>query len=162
MLKPPQMAMRALLWCLQNECAAIIPEPGRVSLSVESGMPDAYYAAIGYRRLGPRALRVDMLERLAAELRKRARKGPFAVDAALLNLAGCTGEDFDGIARALGYRPAHPQSGKDILYAAPKRRRRPDGQQSDDKQRRRTAARHASSPFAALRALTQGKAGKRT
>jgi ATP-dependent RNA helicase SUPV3L1/SUV3 len=162
MLKPPQMAMRALLWCLHNERTVAVPEPGRVSLSVERDLPDQYYSAIGYRRLGPRALRVDMLERLSAELRKRARKGPFAVDAALLNLAGCSGEDFDGIVRALGYRPAHPDTDKEILYAAPKRRRRPHRPQSDDRKRRQSDARHASSPFAALRALTQPKTGDRT
>jgi ATP-dependent RNA helicase SUPV3L1/SUV3 len=144
MLKPPQMAMRALLWCLHNERTVAVPEPGRVSLSVERDLPDQYYSAIGYRRLGPRALRVDMLERLSAELRKRARKGPFAVDAALLNLAGCSGEDFDGIVRALGYRPAHPDTDKEILYAAPKRRRRPHRPQSDDRKRRQSDARSAS------------------
>ncbi len=161
MLKPPQMAMRALLWCLHHDQPVAVPEPGRVSLAVETDLADGYYAAIGYRRLGPRALRVDMLERLAAELRKRARKGRFAVDAALLNLAGCTGEDFDGIARALGYRSARSGDGQEILYAAPQRRRPRQHQNTKQKNRRKTAH-QANSPFAALRALTRDKTGDRT
>ena len=161
MLKPPQMAMRALLWCLYNDRSVVSPDAGRVSLPVDADHPDDYYAAVGYRRLGPRALRVDMLERLAAELRKRARKGPFAVDAALLNLAGCTGEDFDGIAKALGYRPSPTESGPEILYAAPPRRRQKPHRPAKSKKRKRTE-RHTHSPFAALSALKQDKTGDRT
>src|SRR3546814_18117007 len=40
-------------------------------------LPAQAWAALGLRRIGGMAVRVDRLERLTATLRARARKGPF-------------------------------------------------------------------------------------
>jgi ATP-dependent RNA helicase SUPV3L1/SUV3 len=151
MLKPRQVRFRALLWCVHEDRPVVLPDDGRVSLSHDASLPDRYYMAIGYKRLGPRALRADMLERLAADLRRRARGGPFEVEASLLNMAGCNGDSFDGVMRALGYRANGSDTDGPVLYAAPERRRgRP--RRSSGRQRRE-AERRATSPFAALDAL---------
>ena len=148
MLKPEQIWLRALLWCIWDDRTVVLPDGGRVSLASDDALPGGYYRTIGYRRLGPRALRVDMLERLTADLRRRARAGPFAIDATLLNIAGCTGEDFAGVIRALGYRPAKSGDGATVLYAAPNRRR--DRPRRSD---RTSREQQATSPFAALTIL---------
>jgi ATP-dependent RNA helicase SUPV3L1/SUV3 len=44
------------------------PAGGAVSFAPSRGLPCAAYAAIGYPVVGPRAIRVDVLDRLAAEL----------------------------------------------------------------------------------------------
>jgi ATP-dependent RNA helicase SUPV3L1/SUV3 len=149
MLKPRPMAVRALLWWV-HEGVAPRPSPGaRVSLPIDHRLPEGFYAATGYRALGARALRVDMLERLTAALRQRARSGAFAPDAALFNLAGCTGEEFDRVVRALGYRPRPAGEDGQVLYAAPLRQRR----QGAHAHARRRGTREAASPFAALASL---------
>ena len=58
----------------------------------------------GYCRAGPLAVRVDILERLIGQLRKRAVKGVFASDPDLLNLVGCTLEQMMGVLESLGYK----------------------------------------------------------
>ncbi|HWK46802.1 MAG TPA: helicase-related protein [Stellaceae bacterium] len=106
LLKPKPRALAALLWSVH----AAVPLPGDVPaasrLSVEAGVdwPVGLGNAIGFRRVGPRAIRVDRLERLAAALRRLARPGPFALNGALASLIGCPLVDLQGVVAALGYR----------------------------------------------------------
>ncbi len=146
LLKPQPMALRALLWCVHNECAPVAPPAGRVSLRPAGDVPADYYRAIGYWPAGRRVLRVDMLERLTAALRRRARAGPFPVDASLRNLAGCSGEALDSVLRDLGYRGVGDESAVARYEPAPRRRRR---------KRLETPERDAATgaPFAALARL---------
>ncbi|MDP6953207.1 MAG: disulfide oxidoreductase, partial [Alphaproteobacteria bacterium] len=143
LLKPKAMELRGLLWCIANGAVPFEVPDGRVSLAADKTLPDDFIAAVGYRRVGPLLIRVDMFERFTAELRRRARKGPVAADAALLNIAGCTAEHFDGVARALGYRREETDDG--TLYVAPRRQRA-----AKRRRPRRQPAAPATSPFAVL------------
>src|SRR6185503_14675776 len=77
------------------------------------------YRTIGYRVCGERAIRVDILERLADLIRPALswREGStgarppgafngfgFTVTGAMTSLTGVSGEDFASILRSLGYR----------------------------------------------------------
>ncbi|MFO1190118.1 MAG: helicase-related protein [Alphaproteobacteria bacterium] len=105
MLRPRAMRIKAILWAAKAErTVPFLPSPGRVSLVVDPAVPSVFYEAMGYRVLGPRALRVDMLERFARHARGLARAGPFAVDGPMLSLAGCRAEETAAILSALGYR----------------------------------------------------------
>jgi len=79
----------------------------------------SFYRTIGYRVCGERAVRVDILERLADLIRpalswRPASAAPqpagafdgigFTVTQAMTSLTGSSGEDFASILRALGYR----------------------------------------------------------
>jgi ATP-dependent RNA helicase SUPV3L1/SUV3 len=91
-----------------------------MSVAIDDTVPKAYYAAIGYRICATRAVRVDMLERLAdtirpliawrpaedgaAPLEGALGKGRFAVTPAMLSLVGCSGEDFAEVLKAIGFR----------------------------------------------------------
>src|SRR5690606_16119262 len=88
LLKPASIRLRALLWSLHEGAPlpAPFPAPGRVSL--EPAAPPAFYAAIGYAALGTRVMRVDRLERLAANVRRLARQGAFSATPELAVLAG--------------------------------------------------------------------------
>ena len=87
------------------------------------------YRIAGYRVCGERAVRVDILERLADLIRpalawRAGAPGPkppgaidgfgFTVTVGMTSLAGCSGEDFASVLRSLGYRmekrpkPAEP------------------------------------------------------
>src|SRR5690606_25451106 len=77
------------------------------------------YRMVGYRVCGNRAIRVDILERLADLIRPALSWRPampgdkpagafdgrgFTVTVAMTSLAGCSGEDFASILKSLGYR----------------------------------------------------------
>jgi len=91
------------------------PAPGLTSAAVEANVPDFFYPALGFRVCGPRAVRLDMLERLADAIRPkiaaRAELGQgyggagFTADADLMSLVGCSGEAFDGLLASLGFKP---------------------------------------------------------
>ena len=116
MLKPAPIALRVLLWCLHNQtfpdCGP--PPEGRVSITVPEGAEDidaSFWMAAGYRRLGPRIMRVDMVERVAALVRAAAREGVFEITDDMLSLAGVGREDMalmltDLGCRQVGERPA--------------------------------------------------------
>jgi len=91
------------------------PAPGLTSAALEPNVPDFFYPALGFRVCGPRAVRLDMLERLADAIRPkiaaRAELGQgyggagFTADADLMSLVGCSGETFDGLLASLGFKP---------------------------------------------------------
>jgi ATP-dependent RNA helicase SUPV3L1/SUV3 len=79
LLKPAAAHLKALLWAVaqdpDRQGAPLVntlpspPGPGLTSVPVEPNIPAAYYEAAGFRVCGPRAVRIDMLERLADLLR---------------------------------------------------------------------------------------------
>jgi len=103
---------------------------GRTSIPVDREIDPARYRTAGYRVCGERAVRVDILERLADLIRPalawREGSGPkppgavagggFTVINGMTSLTGASGEDFASILRSLGYRmerrpnPAEPPS----------------------------------------------------
>src|SRR5262249_18269285 len=113
---------------------------------------DAAYAAVGYRVLGARVLRIDRVERLAAEARRLARHGAFAPTPALASLAGGATEDLAAMLPSLGYRAVLGEAG--VTFHG--RQRRGDPQ---EKRRARRASRPgakpdtADGPFAKLKEL---------
>jgi len=156
MLKPPMVALRARLWSLFSGMNCAPPSPGRVSVLVDAGVPGEFHAAIGYARRGALAIRVDILERLGATLRRRARAGPFAADGELMTLAGARAEDFAGVLRAMGYHPVElapdAEAASAVLYAARPR----DGSGRRRGRKPRGRALDAASPFAGLANIKLG------
>ncbi len=128
LLKPAPAALRLLLWGLAQEGegrlkAAGLPQPpgqGLTSVPVEKDWPEGFARICGYMDCGPRAVRVDMLERLGDMIRDRVfwkprfegearpegsvEGGGFTVVPDMMSLVGCSGEDFAAVLRALGYR----------------------------------------------------------
>ena len=100
-----------------------MPAGGRVSTAVDATLPPAFYAAIGYRVFAGRALRVDIVERVAAHARKLARLGSFTPSADLLTLAGCTVQEMGEVLAGLGYRPEPENADGVVFFAAPERKR---------------------------------------
>ena len=68
------------------------------------------HIAIGYQPCGPRAVRFDILERLAdmiRDARTAQAKGQFALTPDMTALLGCNLEDLRGILGSLDYRRLH-------------------------------------------------------
>jgi ATP-dependent RNA helicase SUPV3L1/SUV3 len=75
----------------------------------EGAWTDALLNTAGYIRLGPRAVRADLTERLASaisQIRRASEASAFAVPAELAAQVGCPAADFPAILRALGLKPA--------------------------------------------------------
>ena len=92
LLKPAQIELRSLLFSLANgEFYDGTPPPaGRVAIDQIADVSDDYWLAVGYRRLGQRVMRVDMVERVAMLVRTAARDGQFKITEDMLSLAGAT------------------------------------------------------------------------
>ncbi|WP_242414905.1 helicase-related protein [Sphingomonas panni] len=82
--------------------------------------------AWGFRRFGPQAVRVDLIERLA-QAAHDARKGhaPFAPDPALAVSMGLQAETIARLMARLGFRPSAPAGDVPQWRWAPPRRRAP-------------------------------------
>ena len=127
LLKPGPRSLAAELWALKHGGPDVkgldevqrLASSGRTSFPADKETPKALYRATGYRVCGERAVRVDILERLADLIRPALawRDGgtgekpagavdgrSFAVTQAMTSLTGSSGEDFASILRALGYR----------------------------------------------------------
>jgi ATP-dependent RNA helicase SUPV3L1/SUV3 len=127
LLKPAARALASLLWALKQTNADLsalsgaqhLAGSGRTSFPVDKALPRDAYRVLGYRQCGERAVRVDILERLADLIRPAlawretspGEKPPgafdgrsFVVTQAMTSLTGSAGEDFASILRALGYR----------------------------------------------------------
>ena len=73
LLKPAPTRLRLVLWSLAKGLQEFpeAPPPGLVTVpaGAPGHSPDGYFAMAGYRAAGERAIRIDMLERLADMLR---------------------------------------------------------------------------------------------
>jgi ATP-dependent RNA helicase SUPV3L1/SUV3 len=125
LLKPKAVALRGLMWSLFKGVFPEegLPPEGRVQVVRLPETPKEYDLALGYQRLGGRAIRIDMVERIAALIRQAARNGPFAISPDMLSLAGVDHETFAAILGDLGYRkvgerPAEPAAATPAAPAA--------------------------------------------
>ena len=105
LLKPAPTRLRLLLWSLHNEHDVFseAPPPGHVTVPALDGAPQGYYEMAGYRKLGTRALRIDMLERLADMLRPLDVRSGFEATQDMLSITGCTLEQFSDLMFGLGF-----------------------------------------------------------
>ncbi|MCZ6721498.1 MAG: helicase-related protein [Proteobacteria bacterium] len=159
LLKAAPVRLRALLWSArEGRPPPPLPPPGRVSLAIDPQLPAAYYRAIGYAPLGPRALRVDMVERLAAEGRRLGRRGPFGLEPALLSLAACSPETLAMMLATLGFRPIEASQNNRLSFLPPARDR-PKGRGARAGKR---APPDPDSPFAELHRLAHPEKSTRS
>jgi ATP-dependent RNA helicase SUPV3L1/SUV3 len=128
LLKPAATQLRLLLWALGLERDGVvartalpaIPGQGLTSTPFDGTTPKGFYRLIGFRVCGTRAVRIDMLERLGDLIRARVfwkpafpeqprppgsmAGGGFTVVPDMMSLVGCSGEEFSGVLRALGFQ----------------------------------------------------------
>jgi ATP-dependent RNA helicase SUPV3L1/SUV3 len=149
LLKPAARALAALLWALKQDNVDLsalsgaqhLASSGRTSFPVDKALPRDAYRVLGYKQAGERAVRVDILERLADLIRpalawRDTSPGEkpagafdgrgFVVTQAMTSLTGSAGEDFASVLRALGYRmekrpplPPKPVVATEVAAEAP-------------------------------------------
>ncbi len=106
MLKPAPTRLRLVLWSLKAglEVFPEAPPAGLVTVPAVQGAPHGYYPRAGYRLAGERAIRIDMLERLADMIRNRDSREGFEAAPEMLSITGLTLEQFCGLMRGMGYQ----------------------------------------------------------
>ena len=127
LLKPSPRSLAVQLWALRHDGPENkglddllhLAGSGRTSIPVNREIDPALYRTAGYRVCGERAVRVDILERLADLIRPALAwrdgapgakppgafpGGGFTVVNGMTSLSGASGEDFASILRSLGYR----------------------------------------------------------
>ncbi|MGS4943883.1 helicase-related protein [Meridianimarinicoccus sp. RP-17] len=105
LLKPAPTRLRLVLWSLAAGLDEFpeSPPPGLVTVPVRDGMPDGYHTMSGYHAAGERAIRIDMLERLADMVRGQDTRGGFEATPDMLSITGMTLEQFAILMQGLGY-----------------------------------------------------------
>ncbi|MEM6305644.1 MAG: helicase-related protein [Pseudomonadota bacterium] len=106
LLKPAPTRLRLVLWSLSQGLAEFpeAPPPGLVTVPVAPDAPDGADTMSGYRNAGARAIRIDMLERLADLLRGENSRAGFEANADMLSITGMTIDQFADLMQGLGYR----------------------------------------------------------
>lgn len=127
-LKPAPRELALILFALKNggirqKGVSELPQivlSGRTSFETDPEISQKLYEVAGFKVAGKRAVRVDILERLADIIRPLIALDPskhqgalpagaaeangFRVTVEMTSLLGCSGEDFASILTSLGYR----------------------------------------------------------
>ena len=115
MLKPAAIKLRVILYSIYNQefptCGP--PPEGRVSVDLVEDVPDKYWLSAGYRRIGDKVMRVDMVERVAALVRTAARSGEFGISDEMLSLAGVSRLSMASMITELGFEKLREEPAED-------------------------------------------------
>jgi len=106
LLKPAPTRLRLVLWSIDKGLQDFpeAPPPGLVTVPTVPGLEPGTYAMSGYRAAGDRAIRIDMVERLADMLRDQDTRGGFEATADMLSITGMTLDQFANLMEGLGYK----------------------------------------------------------
>ncbi len=106
LLKPAPTRLRLVLWSLFEGLDEFpeSPPPGLVTVPNLPDVPKGYYTLSGYHPAGARAIRIDMLERLADILRTQDSRAGFEANPDMLSITGMTLEQFADLMAGLGYK----------------------------------------------------------
>lgn len=119
LLKPRPAALRAMLWSVWYRCALPdLPAPGLVSIPVPD-WPGGLAAYLGWFIAGPRAIRLDIAERVAGELRHAARRRPAPAPESLASRFGANQEELPRLLRSLGLRFIPGETLDDGIFGPP-------------------------------------------
>lgn len=129
LLKPAPAELCQTLWLLkQGEASGLSldalpesPRAGLTSIVPDPAVPEAFYRSHGYHGCGSRAVRLDILERLADLIRPllawRASAenpgekpngatgdGAFTATPEMMSILGCSPDELGGVLKALGFK----------------------------------------------------------
>jgi ATP-dependent RNA helicase SUPV3L1/SUV3 len=177
LLKPGPAGLLTLLWALVNDgkdkpgFGDVVNglATGRTSLVVDPAFEKEFYRLAGFRLLGRRAVRVDILERLADLIRPALAWRPgtgsrpeggfdgaaFLVTPAMMSILGATADDMEEILKGLGYR-GEPKPAADVKAKLESLDQAARAAAEAEAARRKAAAEAAAAPAAEAAAAALG------
>ncbi len=164
LLKPRPTAMRAVLLAVRSGAMVpALPPPGTVSMPREEGGMDAgFLAQLGWVAAGPVWLRLDIAERITAELAWMTRHHPAVLPADLASRLSVRADLLPAVLHGLEVRlrPSAPLTREQFGPPAPPTITAPRLQERSERRRAQPVAMQpvlAEGPFAALASLRVGR-----
>ena len=118
MLKPNAVNLRVKLWKLYfpKDKEYIIPKFGLNFLKDESKKNNKFLLICGFENFDKFYIRVDILERLFLKIIENNKNGIFKIDSDMINLIGCTKENFFKLLKLMEYMPKKIKDNKEEFF----------------------------------------------
>ena len=115
MLKPSAVELRVKLWKLYftDDRENIIPKYGLNFLNEKISKNSKFLLICGYENFNKFYVRVDILERLFLKIIENSKNKMFKIDSDMINLIGCTKENFFKLLKLMEY---YPKKDKDEFF----------------------------------------------
>ena len=118
MLKPSAVNLKVKLWKLffPQDKSYIIPTSGLNFLKDESSKNSKFLLICGFESFNKFYVRVDILERLFVQIIENTKKNMFKVNSDMINLLGCSKENFFILLELMQYKKVKNDSTKDDIF----------------------------------------------
>jgi ATP-dependent RNA helicase SUPV3L1/SUV3 len=157
LLRPDSARLLALLWSSASGLKAIprLPAAGITSFADDGTVPHGLWAAAGFKRIGARFIRRDILERLERTLEDAAAVGlsAQATIPRLTSLLGCDRKDLADVLDGLGWRQVDVTAGEPVWRRRSGHHAPPSSAFGKRTHGRSSDLRDTDSPFAGLQVL---------
>lgn len=118
MLKPSAVDLRVKLWKLYftEDKKYIIPKSGLNFLKNETKKNNKFLLICGFENFENFYIRVDILERLFLKIIEKSKDGSFKIDSDMINLIGCSRENFYKILELMNYKSKKNKDEKEEIF----------------------------------------------
>ena len=118
MLKPNAVDLRVKLWKLYfpNDKENIIPKSGLNFLNNEKQKNKKFLLICGFENFDKFYVRVDILEKLFIKIIENTKDSMFKIDSDMINLLGCTKENFYKLLELMQYKPKKIRESKEEFF----------------------------------------------
>ena len=118
MLKPSAVELRVKLWKLYfpEDKENIIPKFGLNFLNNKTKKNNKFLLICGFENFDKFYVRVDILERLFLKIIENTKNGAFKIDSDMINLIGCSKENFFKLLELMEYRSKKSKKEKEELF----------------------------------------------
>ena len=118
MLKPSAVDLRVKLWKLffPEDKKYIIPKSGLNFLKNETNKNNKFLLICGFENFDKFYIRVDILERLFLKIIENSKEGTFKIDSDMINLIGCSKENFFKLLDLMQYIPKKNKDEKEEFF----------------------------------------------
>ena len=118
MLKPSAVELRIKLWKLYflEDSNHIIPKFGLNFLKNEANKNNKFLLICGFENFQNFYIRVDILERLFLKIIENSKNGIFKIDSNMINLIGCSKENFLKLLELMEYKSKKNKANKEEFF----------------------------------------------
>ena len=135
MLKPAAVDLRVKLWKLyyNEDKKYVIPKSGLNFLKNETKKDNKFLLICGFENFNNFYIRVDILERLFLKILENTKDGTFKIDSDMINLIGCSKENFYKLLDLMQYKLKKTKDSKEDLFVYKPRFLKQENRKSDTK-----------------------------